>query len=313
MMDLGELLRDSGLVLIEAALIETLKRSGAVALHPRLENALLVYDEAGRKALTELYDGFLSVAREADVPILVCTPTWRANRERIEEAKLERDVNGDAAAFLRELRGSRGAQAERIGVGGLLGCRNDSYRPEEGLSMDEAEAFHSWQAERLARAGVDFLLAVTLPSVGEAAGMARALEGTGLPYLVSFVIDRTGRVLDGTSLEEAFARVDSACARPPVGFMINCAYPSFLRAETEPESVLSRLVGYQANASSLDPSDLDGAEHLQADTLEDWGERMVALHRDHDLKILGGCCGTGLEHLRYIVKHARNERDAETE
>jgi S-methylmethionine-dependent homocysteine/selenocysteine methylase len=188
-------------------------------------------------------------------------------------------------------------------VGGLVGCRNDCYRPEEGLSTEDATAFHAWQVNRLAAAGADFLMAATLPAVPEAAGMARAMESTGLPYIISFVIDRRGVILDGTSLETAIGTVDAACQRPPLGFMINCAYPSFLNTADQPDAVMRRLVGYQANASSRDHAELDGSDGLQMDALEDWGERMIGLNRNYGVKILGGCCGTGLGHLRYITGH----------
>ena len=83
--------------------------------------------------------------------------------------------------------------------------------------------------------------------------------------------------------------------------MVNCAYPSFLNADKQPASVLRRLQGFQGNASSLDHDQLDGANSLQSDSLEDWGDRMVALNKIHGVKILGGCCGTDVNHLRYIA------------
>jgi homocysteine S-methyltransferase len=64
------------------------------------------------------------------------------------------------------------------------------------------------------------------------------------------------------------------------------------------------LVGFQANASSMDHADLDGASRLQADDLATWGESMLTLNRQYGVRILGGCCGTGVEHLEYLVDHA---------
>jgi hypothetical protein len=66
--------------------------------------------------------------------------------------------------------------------------------------------------------------------------------------------------------------------------MINCAYPSFLNAHQQPASVLPRLIGFQANASSLDHAQLDGAATLRADALSDWGDRMIAFTPPN-----GGC------------------------
>ncbi len=97
-------------------------------------------------------------------------------------------------------------------------------------------------------------------------------------------------------------RIDAECMIPPVGYMINCAYPSFLNAPAQPESVLKRLLGFQGNASSLDHAELDGSFSLQSDSLEDWGNGMVALNKIHGVKILGGCCGTDVNHLKYLAE-----------
>jgi homocysteine S-methyltransferase len=304
-MDFIETIANTDFILAEAAVIESLRRSGAAVLHPRLENALLIYDDVGRTALTGVYRDYLSIARQAGVPIIICTPTWRANPERISAAGATRDVNGDAVAFLKQLRNKWMEQASSLFIGGLVGCKNDCYKPREGLSTDAAAAFHQVQVHQLANAGVDFLLAATLPAVDEACGIARAMQTTGLPYVISFVINRRGRILDGCSLEQAFKKIDTVCNRPPLGYMINCAYPSFFRAHEQPRKVLARLIGYQANASSQDHAQLDGSERLQTDAIDDWGDRMILLNRRHSIKILGGCCGTGPAHLKYLVHRYR--------
>lgn len=296
-------IRTHDFILAEASVIETLRRSGRVNLHPRLEHALLVYDDAGKTVLSEIHHRYISIAQGANVPIMVCAPTWRANHERLSEAGIQMDLNRDAVKYLLDLRNRWGDGSGNIMIGGLMGCKNDCYKPQEGLTVKESKKFHSWQADRLAEAGAEFLLAATLPAVPEAIGIALAMQSTQSPYIISFVINRTGRIIDGTSLEQAFREIDAAGSRPPLGYMINCSYPSFLNPETLPETVLTRLIGFQANASSLDHSELDGAEHLKAEDVSDWGRRMIDLNRKFGVKILGGCCGTGLEHLQYIVEH----------
>lgn len=302
-MTMQQILDDNDVILTEAAVIESLRRSGDVDLHPRLENALLIYEESGRRALSRLYRGFIDVARMGDVPVALCTPTWRANRERISAADVTTDVNGDAVNFLKRLREECEPRAADILIGGLAGCRNDCYKPEEGLSTDDAIAFHSWQVNKLAQAGVDFLMAATLPALPEAVGMALSMAQTDIPFIISFVINRQGRLLDGSNLEHAIREIDAASGRPALGYMINCAYPSFLNPHQHPKETLSRLIGFQANASSLDHAQLDGAEALQADDLSDWGDLMIALNKKFGVKILGGCCGTTREHLEYIVEN----------
>lgn len=295
-----ELLNDNDLVLMEASIVECLRRSGAVEFHPQLIHAPLIYDPAGRLALEGLYQSYIDIAADAEKPFLMFTPTWRANHARVTAAGMTATINVDAAHFLQALREKQGAQKDRIRIGGMIGCKNDCYKPEEGLSAAQAEQFHAWQIEQLQQGGVDFLIAQTLPSVSEATGIARAMEKTGLDYIISFVISRAGRVLDGTDLATAIAVIDAKTEKHPLGYMVNCAYPSFLCADVQPAGVFERLIGYQANASSLDHCELDGAADLQQEDIGSWGELMLDLNRTHGVKLLGGCCGTGTEHLRYI-------------
>lgn len=303
---LREILDGNDFILTEAAVIEQLRRSEGVALHPHLENSLLIYSEIGSTALTRLYHTFIDVSRRAGVPIIICTPTWRANRKRVAAADISNDLNGAAVRFIKQIREGYGPWADHICIGGLMGCKNDCYKPDEGLLEAEAEEFHSWQIAELAGAGVDFILAATLPALPEAIGIARAIAKTGISYVISFVINKDGKILDGNSLERCFRIIDSISGRPPVGYMINCSYPSFLNAHRQPHSVLSRLIGYQANASSFDHSQLDGAEVLHADDINEWSSLMIELNRKYGIKILGGCCGTSSIHLEHLVQKLKN-------
>jgi S-methylmethionine-dependent homocysteine/selenocysteine methylase len=149
---------------------------------------------------------------------------------------------------------------------------------------------------------VDYLIAETICTVTEAAGIARAMAPTGLPYIISFIIGRDGRILDGTPLLKGMREVESVVTRLPLGFMVNCAWPGFLNAPDQPAGLWKRLIGFQANGSSLDHADLDNSTELQSDDITEWGEAMLELNRTFGVKILGGCCGTGVEHLRYLGK-----------
>lgn len=299
-----QLLNNNSLVLMEAAIVESLRRSSDIALHPLLVNAPLIYEEKGRKALSKLYQNYIDIALGAKIPFLMCTPTWRTNQERVAATGIKASINIDAVHFLQDLRESQNDGRENIKIGGLIGCKNDCYQPQEALTTAQAEQFHRWQIEQLHQAGVDFIIAETLPNIEEAMGIARAIESTGLPYFISFVISRDGRVLDGTDLNTAIQRIDAYTQRQPLGFMVNCAYPSFLCAATQPTQVFDRLVGYLANASSKDHCDLEGAQELLMESVSDWGEMMLELNKTHGVKILGGCCGTNGQHLDYLVADA---------
>ena len=301
-MDLKQAIQSYDLLLIEASVIETLKRQASGAMHAELANALMIYENSGRELLKSLYGGFVEVARKAHLPIVICTPTWRAGRDRCLLVDADQNVNNDAVKFQQELRSAYPVGNPPIYIGGLVGCKNDCYRPAEGLSVSEAQRYHRWQVERLAAAGVDCLMAATLPALAEAQGIALAMSLTGINYLISFVIDRQGRLLDGTSLGAAIDRIDDATStHPPLGYMINCAYPTFLNPRRQSAHVLARLVGYQANASSLSHDQLDDSPQIQRDELDDWVRHMAVLNRDYNLKVLGGCCGTDVGYLERLA------------
>lgn len=305
-MPFTDVLRESGFILAEASIVEALRRSGKVPLHPKPVHSLLIYDELGREALSNLYCSYISIAENSKVPMVVLTPTWRSDLEKLTEAGIKKNLNRDSVDFMKEIRSKFGALEKNIFIGGCIGPKNDCYDPVEALSVKEAYEFHSWQIERLAESGLDFLIAETIPAVTEATGIARAMSKTELPFFISFVINRRGRVRDGTRLEQAYTVIDSACVRPPTGYWVNCSHPSFLCMNEQPETVLSRFYGIQANASSLDQIELEGAETLQMDAIPDWGKQMVELHTRYGVKILGGCCGTGPAHLQYIVDNIKH-------
>ncbi|NOG82491.1 MAG: hypothetical protein HND49_01530 [Planctomycetes bacterium] len=287
----------------EFAVLERLRRSENVCLHPTLEHSLLIYDEIGKREISLIYDEYFALQRESKVPFLIFTPSWRANKERIEALQIDKDVNGDAVRFMKTIKERHESDSEEILIGGLIGCKNDCYKPDKALTMKESTLFHTWQIEKLIQGGVDFIFAASLPAISEAEGIAQTMSKFSTPYILSFVIERTGRLMDGTTLDEAFQAIDTSCTRPPIGFMINCSHPAFFTPERETDYVLSRLIGYQANASDKDHSSLDGATDIHISDIAVWGESMITLNRKYKIKILGGCCGTNGEHLRYLVEH----------
>lgn len=295
-------------ILGEGAVIERLRRSGGVNLDEHVVNSALIYNIEGRSALEAICCQYLEIGQRYNLPLLLSTPTWRAGRDRIAAAGLEgRDLNGDNFRFLAELRNRYGDYANKVAICGLMSCRGDAYRPEEAMTESAAAEFHAWQAEALASAGVDFLLAATLPALSEAIGLARAQAATGLPYIISFVARPEGTLLDGTSLVEAIALIDAAVTPRPLGFMINCTHASVFRSALFSESnssnlVRERVIGLLANTAALSPEELDGNTELVEESPDVFGRSVSALHSELAINILGGCCGTDNRHIEWLAQ-----------
>lgn len=303
----AEFLDSTPCILGEGAVIERLRRNDSLELDAFLINSAFIYEDAKRAALETICRQYLDIGREFDLPVLISTPTWRASRERIKAAGYAGvDVNGDNIRFLDALRKRYGVYAEKVVICGLMSCRGDAYNPAEALAVDEAQAFHAWQAEKLADAGCDFLLAATLPAFSEATGMALALAATGKPYVLSFVARPEGTLLDGTPLKEAVAAIDAAVTPRPLAYLINCTHVTFARAAlmhavNSSSLVRQRIIGLLANTAALSPEDLNNSTRLVEEDPETFGKSVAALHRELGLKILGGCCGTDDRHIRSLA------------
>jgi len=291
-------------ILVEFAVAEQLRRLPGIELHPTLFNTPLVYGSVEEQAaLASVYLKYLETANRAGLPILLTAPTWRLDARRVAEAEgIPALINTDAVDFVSNLVAESNTSG-RTHVGALVGPKEDCYRPDLAPSAEEAAEFHAPQIEELAATDTVFLLAQTLPSVAEALGIARAMAESSKPYLISFCTGPDGNVLDGTPLPEAMARIDeaSSSARPPLGYFVNCTYPSFL-TDRYPAGSLKRLIGIQANGSAKDVCALEAADATEAEPVDIWAKEMVRLHATQGVLALGGCCGTSAEHMRAIVR-----------
>jgi len=305
--DFAKFLESSPCILGEGAVIERLRRSSDLTLDPYLVNSAFIYKETTRAALETICRQYLDIGRQFGLPLLMSTPTWRASRERIDSAGYGGvDVNGDNVRFLAALRESYGEYAEKVVICGLMGCRGDAYSPAEALTVDNAHEFHAWQAEKLAGAGIDFLLAATLPALSEATGLALALAATGKSYMLSFVVRPDGTLLDGTPLKEAITTIDNFVHPRPLNYMINCTHASFARAAllhdvNSSPAVRQRIIGLLANTAALSPEALNNSSCLIEEEPEKFGQSVAGLHRELGLKIVGGCCGTDDRHIRSLA------------
>ena len=302
------LYEDSACILGEGSVIERLRRNSDFELDPHVVNSAFIYDKPKRESLAAIYRHYLDIGRQFDLPLILSTPTWRASRERISKAGCEdKDVNGDNFRFLDQLRSDCGTYAKKVAVGGLLSCRGDAFNPDEALSAPEARKFHAWQAEKLAEAGVDFLLAATLPTLSEASGLAAALADTGMPYIISFVVRPEGTLIDGTPLKDAIQRIDAAVSPKPLSYIVNCTHASIFRQALFHEVnssplVRQRIGGLLANTAALKPEELDESENLVTEAPEIFGQAVASLYHNLGMKILGGCCGTDDRHIRQLAK-----------
>jgi homocysteine S-methyltransferase len=267
----------------------------------------LLDSDEGRTTLLSYFTEYADIAARAGAPLLLETPTWRANPDHAtalgyDSAALDR-VNRDAVALLGELGAARD---DLVGyeVGGTIGPRGDGYRTDGPIDPSVAADYHRPQIESFQAAGAGRVSVLTLTEIGEAIGVARAAADVGLPAGIGFTVEVDGRLPDGTTLEEAVASVDADTR--PAYFIINCAHPSHIRAGLTDGPWRDRIGGLRVNASTQSHAELDEAE-----TLDDGDPRQLASDQQPlieafpNLQVLGGCCGTDSRHVAAMWGVAR--------
>jgi homocysteine S-methyltransferase len=273
---------------------------------PEFASFVLLADEDGRAAFRRYFEPYLEVGREHGVALVLDAPTWRANfdwgatlgysPEAIDQA------SRDGVELLVGLRDEAGGDPPLV-LCGCIGPRGDAYATEAMMTADEAEAYHSRQAQVFAETDADLVSGLTLPSVEEAIGITRAARAAGMPVVISFTVETDGRLPTGRALGEAIEEVDRETDGAPEYFMVNCAHPShFARVLAEGGAWRERIHGVRANASRLSHAALDDLGVLDAGNPEDLAAEMAALREWlPNLSVLGGCCGTDHRHIARIA------------
>lgn len=307
MSDFTSFIASGAPALAEGAVVERLRRDPRFTLDPDILNGGLIYDAAGRARLADIHRDYFAAAATQNLPLLAFADSWRCSADRIAKSRFaDKTPNQDNVAFLRELRKSV-AGAQKIFIGGLVGPAGDAYRPAEALSRRAARIHHQKQIDALAEAGADFLMLATAPAVEEALGVAEAMSATDRPYLISFVIRRSGHVLDGVELGAAIEKIDAESPRPPLGFAVNCVHAHVLEQalaamQANHAAATKRLLLFQANTADREVEELDEAAELIGEAPEVFAQNLARLRKNHRLRILGGCCGTDAAHLAALAR-----------
>lgn len=308
MMQFETFIQNTDFILAEGSVYERLRRDPSVEFDPYLAYGTFIYEPDTAGVLESVHREYLDIGQRYGLPMIATTPTWRANQERISRSRFKNaKVNQDNAQFMLDLRASYPVDGPPIFIGGIMGPRGDAYRPDEAPSKTEAETFHAAQVEALAETRLDFLYVATLPSFSEAQGLASVIGKTGLPYILSFVIRPSGTLLDGTPFCQVIETIDDQTARPPLGYAINCVHPTVLQQglplnELEKRGLARRLISFMANTSAKSPEELDGLAELDTTAPAPFAEQMWATYEQFRPRIVGGCCGTGTEHIECIAQ-----------
>ena len=284
-------------------------RGERFANHPRdLKGASDVLAITKPEVLEEIHRKYLEAGSD-----IIETNTFNAQAISFADYDLQPfvyEINKAAAEICRRAADAFSTPEKPRFVAGSMGPTNRtaSLSPDvnnpglRGVTFDELVDAYYEQARGLVDGGVDILMPETTFDTLNLKAALFAIEkyfadtGITLPVIASITItDASGRTLSGQTVEACWNSISHA---PLLAVGINCALGAEeMRAHVEELSGLAPIfISCYPNAGL--PNALGGYDEtptMMADVLRDFAANGW-------LNIVGGCCGTGYEHIRTIAE-----------
>jgi len=226
------------------------------------------------------------------------TNTFGANRIKLGSFGLAdklRDINAAGVALARKAAGGHAFVAGSIGP---LGIR---IEPWGKTGVDEAREFFREQAQALGDAGVDLFILETFRDLNEICAAIDAVRlVSDLPIVAQMTTEEDGNTLDGTPPERFAPELEK---RGATIIGVNCAVgPAPMLETIERMEAVTRLrLSAQPNAGK--PRDVEGRNIYlcSPEYMASYARRFIL----HNVRIVGGCCGTTPEHIKQIKAAVR--------
>ena len=232
---------------------------------------------------------------------IVETNTFGANRIKLGSFGLAdklHAINEQAARIARHAVSAAGGVAWVAGAIGPLGIR---IEPWGKTGIDEARQYFREQAEALAQGGVDLFILETFRDLNEIGAAIDAVRSVSdLPIVAQMTTEEDGNTLDGTPPERFTPELER---RGATILGVNCAVgPAPMLETIERMAAVTRLrLSAQPNAGK--PRDIEGRNIYlcSPEYMASYARRFIL----HNVRIVGGCCGTTPEHIRQIKTAVR--------
>lgn len=220
---------------------------------------------------------------------VVETNTFGANR--INLADQVRALNVEGARIAR-----RAAAGEHVYVAGAMGSIGIRIEPWGKTRVEEADGCFREQAAALLDGGVDLFILGTFRDLNELSIAVRAARGLcDVPIVAQMTTENGGNSLDGVP-PETFTQELENHGSDLIG--VNCSNGPAPMLETIERMAPVTRSGLSAQPNAGKPRDVDGRSMSLSspEYIASYARRFIA----HGVKLVGGCCGTTLDHIRQI-------------
>jgi len=233
---------------------------------------------------------------------ILLTNTFSANRYKLRELGYEEffeQINVNAVKI------SRKASNSNTLVFGDISSTGEFIKPMGNLDFEDAVSIFQEQAKILYENGVDGFIVETMSDIKELKAAVIGIRNISqeIPLIVHMTFDKDLRCVTGTSVK-IFATVFDDLDVDVIG--INCTLgPDEMREVfQELSKYTNKFLSVEPNAGK--PDYVDGITKYSM-TPETFGI-FVEDYINMGANIIGGCCGSTPEHIKYMKKLSENYR-----
>jgi homocysteine S-methyltransferase len=226
------------------------------------------------------------------------TNTFGANRIKLGSFGLADKLKEINIAGVRIARRAGGDRAYVAGSIGPLGIR---IEPWGKTGVDEARDYFREQVDALMEGGIDLFILETFRDLNEIGAAIDAVRSVSdLPIVAQMTTEEDGNTQDGTPPEQFAPELEK---RGATIIGVNCAVGPAPMLETieRMEAVTHLNLSAQPNAGK--PRDVEGRNIYlcSPEYMASYARRFIL----HNVRLVGGCCGTTPEHIKQIKAAVR--------
>jgi len=236
---------------------------------------------------------------------IVETNTFGANRIKLGSFGLADKlyaINEQGAKIARH------AADDRAYVAGAIGPLGIRIEPWGKTGVDEAREYFREQAQALADGGVDLFILETFRDLNEIGAAIDAVRRVSdKPIVAQMTTEEDGSTLDGTPPEKFAPELER---RGATVIGVNCAVGPAPMLDTIERMAAVTTLKLSAQPNAGKPRDVEGRNIYlcSPEYMASYARRFIL----HQVRIVGGCCGTTPEHIRQIKAAVRSTTPGRT-